>query len=103
MPDGPDVQNLFQALTVEGTGLRTVSIMVGKGRRLPVASRPASTAVPQGGSSAHQFRSGAKFVDRALLFPVRMRVPSGRRTLLVFEREFGLASEVVEVSSPGRI
>lgn len=66
-------------------------------------SRPASIAVSRGGSSAHRFRSGAKFVDRALLFLVRMQVPPGRRTLLVFARGWGPASEAVRVNGPGHI
>lgn len=77
--------------------------MVRKQRSLPVASRPASIAVRQGGFSAHQFQSGAKFVDRALLFLVQMQVPPVRRTPLVFERGLGFASEVVGVSGPGHI
>lgn len=101
--NGPNIQNPLQALAVGETMIKNLPPRIEERRRLPVVSRPASIAASRGGSSARRFQSGAKFVDRALLFLAQTQVPPGRRTLLVFGRESGPASEVARVNGPGRI
>ena len=100
VPDGPDIQYPLQALGMEEVRVRMLSCTMRWRRRLPVVSPPASTAVPQVESLAHQSQSGARFVDRVLLFPGQMRVPPERRTLLAFEPTSLHASETAKVDNP---
>ena len=83
--------------------MRPLSVTIRKQRSLPFALRLASTAVPQDGSSAHRFLSGAKFADQALLFHAQMQVPPRRRIPLAFGRGSTCANEVVRVNGPGHI
>ena len=103
VPNGPDIQYPLEALITEEGEVNILSCTVSGRRWLPVASPPASRAVPQAGSLAHQSQSGARSVDRALPFLAQMRVPPERHILLAFGRVSLLAGETVKVDSPVRV